>query len=60
MQMYCAAKTIAEKAAWKYAEENGIDIVTIYPSLVFGRFITPNPGYSIGIAISLYSSKLIC
>ncbi|KAK1397192.1 Dihydroflavonol 4-reductase [Heracleum sosnowskyi] len=52
---YLAAKTVAEKAAWKYAEENGIDMVTVHPSLVFGHFITPYRGYSIDIAISLYT-----
>ncbi|KAL8147623.1 hypothetical protein AgCh_005084 [Apium graveolens] len=63
---YLAEKTVAEKAAWKYAEENGIDMVTVHPSLVFGHFITPYTGYSIDIAISLYTkdkatmASLIC
>ncbi|XP_074355332.1 dihydroflavonol 4-reductase-like [Apium graveolens] len=52
LQKYLAEKTVAEKAAWKYAEENGIDMVTVHPSLVFGHFITPYTGYSIDIAIS--------
>ena len=55
--MYVVAKTIAEKAAWKYAEENGIDMVTVHPSLVLGPFITPYTNISIDAAISLYSSK---
>ncbi|GFZ10343.1 dihydroflavonol 4-reductase [Actinidia rufa] len=40
--MYFVAKTEAEKAAWKFAEENGLDLVTIQPSSVIGPFITPN------------------
>ena len=55
--MYVVAKTIAEKAAWKYAEENGIDMVTVHPSLVLGPFITPYTNISIDAAISLYTSK---
>lgn len=57
-QMYFAAKTTAEKAAWKYAKENGIDMVTVHPSLVFGPFITPYTSFSIDAAISFYTSKL--
>nr|XP_017249927.1 PREDICTED: dihydroflavonol-4-reductase-like [Daucus carota subsp. sativus] len=54
--MYVVAKTIAEKAAWKYAEENGIDMVTVHPSFVLGRpFITPYTNISIDAAISLYT-----
>uniref|UniRef100_A0A162A2Q7 Dihydroflavonol 4-reductase n=1 Tax=Daucus carota subsp. sativus TaxID=79200 RepID=A0A162A2Q7_DAUCS len=55
-EMYVVAKTIAEKAAWKYAEENGIDMVTVHPSFVLGRpFITPYTNISIDAAISLYT-----
>ncbi|XP_017254388.1 dihydroflavonol 4-reductase isoform X2 [Daucus carota subsp. sativus] len=55
--MYVVAKTIAEKAAWKYAEENGIDMVTVHPSLVLGPFITPYTNISIDAAISLYTNE---
>ncbi|WOH00730.1 hypothetical protein DCAR_0520104 [Daucus carota subsp. sativus] len=56
--MYVVAKTIAEKAAWKYAEENGIDMVTVHPSFVLGRpFITPYTNISIDAAISLYTTS---
>ncbi|KAL8148576.1 dihydroflavonol 4-reductase-like isoform X2 [Apium graveolens] len=55
--MYVVAKTTAEKAAWKYAEENGIDMVTVHPSLVFGPFLTPYTSFSIDAAISLYTTS---
>ncbi|KAK1399263.1 Dihydroflavonol 4-reductase [Heracleum sosnowskyi] len=57
--MYIAAKTTAEKAAWEYATENGIDMVTIHPSLVFGPFLTPYTSFSIDAAISLYTTSSV-
>jgi len=30
------SKTMAEKAAWDYCKENGIDLVTILPSFIIG------------------------
>ncbi|XP_074368056.1 bifunctional dihydroflavonol 4-reductase/flavanone 4-reductase-like [Apium graveolens] len=53
--MYLVAKTTAEKAAWKYAEENGIDMVTVHPSVVLGHFITPFTSFSTDTATVLYT-----
>ena len=55
--MYVVAKTTAERAAWKYAEENGIDMVTVHPSIVLGHFITPHTSFSTEAATALYTSK---
>ena len=55
--MYVVAKTIAEKAAWKYAEENGINMVTVHPSIVLGHFITPHTSFSTDVATAFYTSK---
>lgn len=37
---YYLSKTLAEKEAWKIAEENGIDLVTINPTAIFGPVIS--------------------
>ncbi|GLJ37377.1 hypothetical protein SUGI_0758460 [Cryptomeria japonica] len=36
---YCYAKTVAEKAAWKMAEERNLDMVVVNPSLVLGPLL---------------------
>uniref|UniRef100_A0A5B7BFN5 Dihydroflavonol 4-reductase n=1 Tax=Davidia involucrata TaxID=16924 RepID=A0A5B7BFN5_DAVIN len=40
---YAYAKTIAEKEAWKIAEESGIDLVVVNPSFVVGPLLAPQP-----------------
>ncbi|XP_017251508.1 bifunctional dihydroflavonol 4-reductase/flavanone 4-reductase isoform X1 [Daucus carota subsp. sativus] len=55
--MYVVAKTTAERAAWKYAEENGIDMVTVHPSIVLGHFITPHTSFSTEAATALYTTE---
>ncbi|KAL1815783.1 hypothetical protein ACET3Z_018357 [Daucus carota] len=52
---YVVAKTTAERAAWKYAEENGIDMVTVHPSLVLGQSVTPQTSFSTEAATVLYT-----
>ncbi|KAL4199148.1 hypothetical protein AMTRI_Chr03g49740 [Amborella trichopoda] len=51
--MYVVSKTLAEKAAMKFAEENNMDLVTIAPSIVVGPFIVPTMHISILIALAL-------
>ncbi|KAF8601878.1 hypothetical protein BDV93DRAFT_558051 [Ceratobasidium sp. AG-I] len=40
MELYIASKTLAEKAAWKYVDDNrdkiGFDLVTVNPSYILG------------------------
>ncbi|KAH9309239.1 hypothetical protein KI387_037150, partial [Taxus chinensis] len=36
---YCYAKTVAEKAAWKRAEERNLDMVVVIPCLVLGPLL---------------------
>lgn len=51
--MYLVAKTEAEAAAWKFSEENGIDLVTVHPASVIGTSISPNSSTSTAIALAL-------
>ncbi|XP_071697526.1 phenylacetaldehyde reductase-like [Rutidosis leptorrhynchoides] len=38
---YALSKTLAEEAAWKFAEEKGMDLVTINPAMVNGPLLQP-------------------
>lgn len=50
---YPASKTLAEKAAWKFAEENNIKLITVIPSLMAGRSLTLDVPSSVCLAMSL-------
>ncbi|GAB2300167.1 hypothetical protein Dimus_034206 [Dionaea muscipula] len=38
---YYLSKTLAEEAAWKFAKENGIDLITLLPGYSIGPFLQP-------------------
>ncbi|XP_010247640.1 PREDICTED: bifunctional dihydroflavonol 4-reductase/flavanone 4-reductase-like [Nelumbo nucifera] len=40
--MYFVSKTLAEKAAWEFAEQNNIHLISVIASLVVGPFIIPS------------------
>ncbi|KAJ4703288.1 Anthocyanidin reductase [Melia azedarach] len=50
---YPASKTLAEKAAWKFAQENNIDLITVIPTLMAGPSLTPDTPSSAGLAMCL-------
>ncbi|KFK31813.1 hypothetical protein AALP_AA6G162000 [Arabis alpina] len=50
--MYFLSKTLAEKAAWDYAKEQGLDFISIIPTLVIGPFITTSMPPSLITALS--------
>ncbi|CAL5350142.1 hypothetical protein CsSME_00037263 [Camellia sinensis var. sinensis] len=50
---YAYAKTIAEKEAWRVAEESGIDLVVVNPSFVVGPLLTPQPTSTLQLILAI-------
>ncbi|XP_062214163.1 cinnamoyl-CoA reductase CAD2-like [Phragmites australis] len=50
---YPASKTLAEKAAWKFAEENGLNLVVVNPGTVMGPIIPPAINASMSMLVRL-------
>jgi dihydroflavonol-4-reductase len=46
---YTKSKTLAELAAWDFAGEHGLDLVTLCPGMVFGPVLSPKLGTSIEV-----------
>ncbi|KAJ4833700.1 hypothetical protein Tsubulata_044260 [Turnera subulata] len=53
---YPLAKTLAEKAARNFAEENGLDLVIINPGFVIGPLLQPNLS-SVGMILNLVGAQ---
>lgn len=54
---YLLSKTLAEAAAWKYAEEMGLDLVSINPAVVIGPMLQPNFNWSSDTVFNLVNGK---
>ncbi|KFK26208.1 hypothetical protein AALP_AA8G216500 [Arabis alpina] len=50
---YVLSKTLAEDAAWKFAKEKGLDIVTINPAMVIGPLLQPTLNTSAAAILNL-------
>nr|AFX98067.1 cinnamoyl-CoA reductase [Cunninghamia lanceolata]QBC40972.1 cinnamoyl-CoA reductase [Cunninghamia lanceolata] len=50
---YAYGKTIAEKEAWKYAEEQGLDLVVVNPSFVVGPLLAPEPTSTLHFVLNI-------
>ncbi|XP_015866601.3 phenylacetaldehyde reductase-like [Ziziphus jujuba] len=50
---YMVSKTLAEEAAWKFAKENRIDLVTLHPALVIGPLLQPTINLSVKPILNL-------
>nr|AGJ50590.1 DFR1 [Tulipa fosteriana]AGL98405.1 dihydroflavonol 4-reductase [Tulipa fosteriana] len=55
--MYFVSKTLAEKAAWEFAKENDIQLISIIPTLVVGPFISTSMPPSMITALSLITGN---
>ncbi|KAJ9174536.1 hypothetical protein P3X46_013172 [Hevea brasiliensis] len=54
---YLYAKTVAEKAAWKFAKEIGIDMVTIHPGFVIGPFLQPTLNVTVEVILNYINGE---
>lgn len=50
---YAYAKTIGEKEAWRIAEDSGIDLVVVNPSLVVGPLLAPQPTSTLRVTLGI-------
>ncbi|KAJ4840307.1 hypothetical protein Tsubulata_022053 [Turnera subulata] len=50
---YVLSKTLAEEAAWKFAKEKNIDMVTINPAMVIGPLLQPTLNTSAAAVLSV-------
>ncbi len=50
---YCVGKTTAERNAWAYAKEHGMELTTIHPGAIVGPAVDADASISIGLATGL-------
>ncbi|RLN22988.1 cinnamoyl-CoA reductase 1-like isoform X1 [Panicum miliaceum] len=50
---YNVSKTLAEKAAWEFAEKEGLQLVVLNPGTTLGPFFTPSVNTSLNILLHL-------
>lgn len=46
---YATSKTLAERAAWDFARESGLELVAVNPGMVLGPVLSPNLNTSVDI-----------
>ncbi|KAG6532825.1 hypothetical protein ZIOFF_006679 [Zingiber officinale] len=54
---YVLSKTLAEDAAWKFAKENAMNIVTINPAMVIGPLLQPTLNTSCAAILNLINGS---
>lgn len=54
---YVLSKTLAENAAWKFAKENDLQLVSINPAMVIGPLLQPTLNTSAAAVLSLIKGK---
>ncbi|KAJ8900281.1 hypothetical protein K2173_024921 [Erythroxylum novogranatense] len=54
---YVLSKTLADEAAWKFAKESGIDMVTINPGYVIGPILQPTVNVTTGLIFESINAR---
>ncbi|CAJ1978156.1 unnamed protein product [Sphenostylis stenocarpa] len=54
---YAVSKTLTEKAVLEFGEQNGLDVVTLIPTFVFGPFICPKLPSSVEATLNFAFGK---
>jgi len=54
---YPLSKTLAEKAAWEFAKESGLDVVVVNPGTVMGPIISPRLNASMLMLLRLLQGR---
>jgi nucleoside-diphosphate-sugar epimerase len=55
---YQKSKTLAERAAWDFARESGLELVSVNPGMVLGPLLSPTTGTSVQIVHRLLTRDL--
>lgn len=55
---YALSKTLAEKEAWSFAKENGLNLITILPSLVTGKMLQPEVDESSKLVLKYVTGEI--
>ena len=53
------SKTLAEKAAWEFAKEKGLDVVVVNPGTVMGPVISPKLNASMVMLLRLLQGNVL-
>jgi dihydroflavonol-4-reductase len=54
---YCIGKTTAERNAWAYAKEHGMQLTTVHPGAILGPAVDKDASISIGLATGLLAGS---
>jgi len=56
---YSLSKTLAEKAAWDFARDEGLEVVALNPGVVLGPPLGPKIAASLGMLIEILGGKIL-